>query len=307
LVNGIFLVSFFSEVSMPHYILGIDGGGTSCRAAVAGADGRILGRGKSGPANILTDPDNALIHIVGAATAAFEEANIAPSKIGSACALVGVAGSNVGDAVHYVMERLPFAKADIESDGLIALQGALGDSDGAVAILGTGSIYITRQADDIRYIGGWGFQIGDLGSGARLGHALLQESVLAFDNIHPSSPLTQAVMAEFNNDPREVVEFARASVPGAFGRFAPKVFQFAAENDPVAITLLQASAQTINEALDAVVAQGSRKLCLLGGLAPLYRPWLAERHQPLFVEPEADALTGSVALAAKRFAAGLAA
>jgi N-acetylglucosamine kinase-like BadF-type ATPase len=80
LVNGIFLVSFLSEVSMPHYILGIDGGGTSCRAAVAGADGRILGRGKSGAANILTDPDNALIHIVGAATAAFEEANIAPPK-----------------------------------------------------------------------------------------------------------------------------------------------------------------------------------------------------------------------------------
>ena len=59
---------------MPHYILGIDGGGTSCRAAVAGVDGRILGRGKSGAANILTDPDNALLHIVGAAKAAFEEA-----------------------------------------------------------------------------------------------------------------------------------------------------------------------------------------------------------------------------------------
>jgi glucosamine kinase len=130
---------------MPHYILGIDGGGTSCRAAVADAKGRILGRGKSGAANILTDPDNALIHIVGAATAAFEEANIASSKIGSASALLGLAGSNVGDAVHYVKERLPFAKADIESDGLIALQGALGDSDGAVAILGTGSIYIARQ------------------------------------------------------------------------------------------------------------------------------------------------------------------
>jgi glucosamine kinase len=289
---------------MPHYILGIDGGGTSCRAAVAGADGRILGRGKSGAANILTDPDNALIHIVGAATAAFEEANIAPSKIGSACALLGVAGSNVGDAVHYVKERLPFAKADIESDGLIALQGALGESDGAVAILGTGSIYISRQGDEIRYIGGWGFQIGDLGSGARLGHALLQESVLAFDRIHTSSPLTEAVMAEFNDDPRDVVEFARAAHPGEFGRFAPKVFEYAGRGDPVAITLLRAAAQTIDEALDAVVAQGSRKLCLLGGLAPIYRPWLAERHQPLFMEPEADALTGSVALAAKRFAAG---
>ncbi|CAN7326004.1 N-acetylglucosamine kinase [Rhizobium sp. LjRoot98] len=289
---------------MPHYILGIDGGGTSCRAAVAGADGRILGRGKSGAANILTDPDNALIHIVSAATAAFEEAGIAPSEIGSACALVGVAGSNVGDAVHYVKERLPFAKADIESDGLIALQGALGDSDGAVAILGTGSIYISRQGDEVRYIGGWGFQIGDLGSGARLGHALLQESVLAFDRIHPSSPLTDAVMAEFNNDPREAVEFARAAVPGEFGRFAPKIFDYAARNDPVAIALLKGCAQTVDEALDALVAQGSRKLCLLGGLAPIYRPWLAERHQPLFIEPEADALTGSVALAAKRFVTG---
>ena len=286
---------------MPHYILGIDGGGTSCRAAVAGADGRILGRGKSGAANILTDPDNALAHIVGAATAAFEDAHIAPGEVGSACALVGVAGSNVGAAVHYVKERLPFAKADIESDGLIALQGALGDSDGAVAILGTGSIYISRQGDQVRYIGGWGFQIGDLGSGARLGHALLQESVLAFDRIHPSSPLTDAVMAEFNNDPREAVEFARAARPGEFGRFAPKVFDYASRNDPVAIALVRRCAQTIDEALDVVVAQGSRRLCLLGGLAPIYRPWLAERHQPLFVDPEADALTGSVALAAKRF------
>ncbi|HTO34516.1 MAG TPA: N-acetylglucosamine kinase [Pararhizobium sp.] len=286
---------------MPHYILGIDGGGTSCRAAVADATGRILGRGKSGAANILTDPDNALIHIVGASKAAFEEAGIAPSVINSASALLGVAGSNVGDAVHYVRERLPFAKADIESDGLIALQGALGDSDGAVAILGTGSIYISRLGEEISYIGGWGFQIGDLGSGARLGHALLQESVLAFDHIHPSSPLTDAIMAEFNSDPREVVEFARAAHPGEYGRYAPKVFDYADREDPVAIALLKASAQTINEGLDVVVRRGSAKLCLLGGLAPLYRPWLAERHQPLFVESAADALTGSVALAAKRF------
>lgn len=114
-------------------------------------------------------------------------------------------------------------------------------------------------------------------------------------------------MAEFNNDPREVVEFARAARPGEFGRFAPWVFDHASRQDPVAIALLRSNAQTIDEALDAVVAQGSRRLCLLGGLAPIYRPWLAARHQPLFVEPEADALTGSVALAAKRFAAGFAA
>ncbi|MDQ0318314.1 glucosamine kinase [Pararhizobium capsulatum DSM 1112] len=286
---------------MPHYIIGIDGGGTSCRAALAGADGRILGRGKSGAANILTDPDTALVHIIGAAKAAFEDAGLDPECFTTTDALVGVAGSNVGEAVHYVKERLPFARADIESDGLIALQGALGDLDGAVAILGTGSIYISRIGGDVSYIGGWGFKVGDLGSGGRLGHALLQESLLAYDGIHPTSPLTDEVMAEFNNDPRDIVEFARLAHPGEFGRYAPKVFAHAERHDPVAVALLKASTQTIDEALDVVVSRGSRRICLLGGLAPFYRPWLADRHQPLFAESEADALTGSVALATKRF------
>ncbi|OAP41452.1 N-acetylglucosamine kinase [Sinorhizobium glycinis] len=286
---------------MTSYLIGIDGGGTSCRAAVAGPDGRILGRGKSGAANILTDPETALQNIADAARAAFEDAGLDPQGITSARAVVGVAGHNVGDAVHYVKRRLPFAAADIESDGLIALQGALGDRDGAVAILGTGTIYIARQGESVSYIGGWGFTIGDHGSGARIGHALLQESLLAHDGIHEGSPVTQSVLAEFNNDPRDVVDFARLAKPGEFGRYAPRVFDHAGRGDPVAARLLKAAATTVDEALDVVVSRGSRTICLLGGLAPLYRPWLAERHQPLFVEAEADALTGAVALAAARF------
>ncbi|TIS71459.1 MAG: N-acetylglucosamine kinase, partial [Mesorhizobium sp.] len=37
------------------FVLGIDGGGTSCRAALATADGAVVGRAKSGAANIRTD------------------------------------------------------------------------------------------------------------------------------------------------------------------------------------------------------------------------------------------------------------
>ncbi|WP_069308553.1 hypothetical protein [Methylobrevis pamukkalensis] len=36
--------------------------------------------------------------------------------------MLGLAGNNVGDAVAYVRARLPFASAEIVSDGLIALQ-----------------------------------------------------------------------------------------------------------------------------------------------------------------------------------------
>jgi glucosamine kinase len=286
---------------MTIYLIGIDGGGTSCRAAVAGSDGRIRARAQAGPANIHSDPDTALDNIADATCKAFNAAGIDTRSIASARAVVGVAGNNVGDAVHYVKNRLPFAEADIESDGLIALQGALGDEDGAVAILGTGTIYISRQRNAVTYTGGWGFTVGDLGSGARIGHALLQESLLAHDGIHEMSAVSASVLAEFKNDPRDIVEFARQAKPGAFGRYAPRVFEYAKQGDAVATRLLNEAAASVDEALDCLVARGTQKICLLGGLGPLYSSRIAPRHQNLMALPMGDALTGAVALAVSRF------
>lgn len=285
---------------MTDYILGIDGGGTSCRAAVARPDGTILGRGKSGSANILTDPNHAIISITEAARAAYRDAGLDEAGVDAASAFLGLAGTNVGDLTRYVHDRLPFRHTDIDSDGLIALQGAIGDKDGAVAILGTGSIYMGRKDGTVRYIGGWGFTVGDLGGGARIGHALLQEALLAHDGVHPRSGVTDAVLDEFRHDPRGIVEFARLSKPGDFGRYAPLVFDYARKNDPRAIALVEAGAAAVNESLDAIMAlAGAPCLCLLGGLAPLYPQWLCEKHRAILVEAEADALTGAVALAAK--------
>lgn len=287
---------------MTDYILGIDGGGTSCRAAVARPDGFILGRGKSGAANILTDPNNAIISITEAAKAAYRDAGLDEAGVNGATAFLGLAGTNVGDLTRYVHDRLPFRRTAIDSDGLIALQGAIGDEDGAVAILGTGSIYMGRKDGTVRYIGGWGFTVGDLGGGARLGHALLQEALLAFDGVHPRSPVTNAVIEEFKHDPRGIVEFARLSKPGDFGRFAPLLFDHARQGDAQAIAIVKTGAVAVNESLDAIMAlAGAPRLCLLGGLAPLYPQWLSEKHRSILIEAEADALTGAVALAAKSY------
>ena len=42
-------------VDVPGFLIGVDGGGTGCRAAVATPDGRILAEGKGGRANVSTD------------------------------------------------------------------------------------------------------------------------------------------------------------------------------------------------------------------------------------------------------------
>jgi glucosamine kinase len=284
-------------------VLGIDGGGTSCRAAVATAGGAILGRAKSGAANIRTDLTGARSSIVKAAELAFENAGLDPEKIVSTPALLGLAGSNVGTYRQQLEAILPFPKCAVESDALIALEGALGDRDGAIAILGTGSAYMVRRAGVPRTVGGWGFLVGDQGSGARIGRDLLEETLLGFDSIRPTSPLTKAVLAVFRDNPRDVVEFTTSAKPGDFGGFAPMVFEYAAKGDEVAEFILARAVKDIEASLEVLHLKDEEPLCLLGGLAALYAPRLLEAYRRRCREPLQDALGGAVAMAVRRFGA----
>ncbi|MCA3553720.1 MAG: ATPase, partial [Rhodobacter sp.] len=71
--------------------LGIDGGGTGCRAAVCDDAGRILGEGRAGPSNIASDPDGARANVLAAATRALP----AGATLGQLCSVMGLAGANV--------------------------------------------------------------------------------------------------------------------------------------------------------------------------------------------------------------------
>ena len=126
-------------------VIGIDGGGTSCRAAVATASGEILGRARSGAANIRTDLTGASANIVEAARLAFIDAGRDPALIAATPALLGLAGSNVGTYRQQLEAILPFSRNVVKSDALIALEGAVGTGDGAIAVLGTGTAYMARK------------------------------------------------------------------------------------------------------------------------------------------------------------------
>ncbi|APO75444.1 N-acetylglucosamine kinase protein [Rhizobium etli 8C-3] len=282
---------------MTELAIGIDGGGSSCRAAVADRRGNVLGRGKAGPANILSDLDGSLLNIVESAHDALREAGLPAETISKVSAVVGVAGANVGDYGARIERNLPFADGHVVTDALIALQGALGDSDGVIGAFGTGSVYNARRDGKLRGIGGWGFVVGDQASGARLGRDLLEKSLLAYDKVRPSSPLTAKLMAEYGGDPERVVEFAHASKPRDFARYAPLVFDYAAQGDKIAIGIIKDAALAIDENLDALLWPECPAICLLGGLAGAYEPWLAERHKALLRVPKGDVLQGAIELA----------
>ena len=283
------------------HVLGIDGGGTSCRAALATADGVVLGRAKSRAANIRTDLTGARANIVDAARQAFLAAGRDPELIPLTPAVLGLAGANVGTYRQQLEAILPFRSSRVETDAEIALEGAIGSGDGAMAILGTGTAYMVRKGGRARAIGGWGFQVGDQGSGARIGRDLLEQTLLAHDGVRPGSPLTAEMLAIFRGNPEDVVEFTTNAKPGDFGGFAPKVFDHAANGDAVAVAIVATAIRDVESALAALELLPGAPLCLLGGLAPLYAPLLAERYRAALKPANDDALGGAVALAARLF------
>ena len=280
------------------YVVGIDGGGTSCRAAVADGQGRILAQAKSGSANIRTDLEGARANIMAAVGEAAEEAGVAVAALAESVAVLGLAGGNVGDYSVRLKAMLPFRRSIVVNDGLIALHGALGRNDGAIAIVGTGSVFVSRRGERIRSIGGWGFQVGDLGGGARLGRQLLEEVLLAQDGVRAGSALTARVMAMFGGQPGRIVDQVRDATPGFYGSFAPLLVEAAAAGDAVAEEILQAGCRDVERMLDAIVEPDVDRLCLLGGLADTYSQRLGARFRSMLRPPIGDALQGAAAMAA---------
>lgn len=281
--------------------LGIDGGGTGCRAMLCDEGASPLGLGNSGAANIMTNFDGACANILEASQMALLNAGIDADELSRIPAFLGLAGANSGDAAIRIKEQLPFSSSVIETDARISLEGAIGPEDGASAIIGTGTVYIYRIDGVVRTAGGWGFTVGDFASGAWLGRYLLQEALLSYDGIHAGSPLTAQILSDFENDPHKIMEYAHTAKPGVFGTYAPTIFEFIKRKDPIALKIVTEAVSEIEDTLASILKDDVSPLCMLGGLGPVYTDFLSETYRRRVRPPIADAVTGAAQLAVKTF------
>jgi glucosamine kinase len=271
--------------------LGVDGGGTGCRAAVADEDGRILGAGRAGPANIASDPEGALRNILAAAWAAMTEAARPPAEFSALRAGLGLAGANASGTGDRLRAALPFARVRIETDAIAAVKGALGDEDGIVAALGTGSVFAVQRAGAILQIGGWGLVLGDEGSGAWIGRALCARALRATDGFVPLTPLLRDLLAR-HGGPLGLVSFSLSARPADFAALAPLTVD---SDDPAALAVMDRAAADVAEAVDLLQAGEPRPVVFLGGLGPILARRLAGRWPVR--EPLGTALDGALRLA----------
>src|SRR5258708_10593445 len=120
--------------------LGIDGGGSRCRARIEDEYGAALGEGSSGPATTRLGIDQAWRSILQACAAAAEQAGIAREDFARLHAGIGLSGLGRRGA-QAALEQLahPFASVRFISDGLASCLGAPVGVVGAIVVADTGA------------------------------------------------------------------------------------------------------------------------------------------------------------------------
>ena len=113
----------------PPFLIGVDGGGTGCRVAVATPDGRILAEATGGRANVSTDCAAAIDNILTATREAVAQAGLDLSHMSRAVAHLGLAGYTGPEWGPRVQAGLPFAKSVVTEDTTTTLVGAVGAQD----------------------------------------------------------------------------------------------------------------------------------------------------------------------------------
>ena len=274
-----------------HFCLDI--GGTTTRGALFSTDGKILGRATAtGAALSLGAGYTAgIIREVWQQIKKTMDAKLPPqNQIGI---VAGIAGATIpGEAAKLAEILSEFAGLRIVSDGYGALIAATDGTPGTLISIGTGTTGMRLfENGECIACSGWGFPIGDQGSGAWLGLCAMQDLTKYIDGIAPvraiPSDFVSQIMALSGADRLDILDWQKNAKPKAFASLAPVIVNFAQQGDEYCVSLMQRAAREIAELAQTLLSQNpgvrttdsdAKFVWLSGGLSDPLLPYLKSRQ-----------------------------
>ena len=254
-------------------VLAVDGGGSKTIAWIANvrsSSGRcsveleVVGRGQAGPSNPRSVGfETALANIGLAVTMALEQASMGSSSIAVAClSLAGAGRSEEQNRVRAWADGRRLANQTIVMDDVEPLRlAAMYEQDmspsvaastweqSVTLVVGTGSIACGRNGEHrSARVGGWGYLLGDEGSGFAIGMAGLRAICHSHDRGEEATPFQSALLKQLGlSTPAELVGFVyKTPLPRAqIAELSGSVLTHA-DQDPVASKIL-------TDSIDAMV------------------------------------------------------
>ena len=266
------------------YIIGIDGGGTRTVGILATGTGAHLAQVESGPSNYHvvgeTETQAVLENVIGELR---EKAEILSTA--SICFCLGMAGLGRAEdkkIIGRICEELGISGNRILThDAHIALVGGTEKQRGVIVISGTGAIVYGINADGKEArASGWGYLLGDEGSGYDIAIKGLRAVVRAADGRGSSTDLTNRILNELKlNAPDELIRWVHAASRDTIALLSEIVFDAARSSDTIAEQIVDDATDELVCAANSVLKQlefdGTFDIVLSGGNLV---------HQPMFAE-----------------------
>lgn len=296
---------------MSKVLIGADVGGTKTAVAVS-QDGNVVGRAE-GPGAAVR-PGRALAS-ASTITEVVRRALSTAGRLTGDVLVIGAAGAGrepERDELRKALRSENVASnVVVTTDIEIALAAAFAEGPGIVVSAGTGSVAVGRdQSGKQHRIGGYGWQMGDEGSGYAIGRASLGAVSRARDDRSPNTALSERLLeATRSTDFDALVRWAAGASPAEVAALAPHVLAVAAEGDPLAQGIADYAARELSQLALCLLPKMDLtppvRVAVTGGLLtpdqPLRRTLLAKlAEEPAFQPTDApvDAVAGALRLAA---------
>ncbi|QGQ94213.1 N-acetylglucosamine kinase [Paenibacillus psychroresistens] len=249
--------------------IGIDGGGTKTLCILGDQNGRILAEGRGESSSVKSRSWEevkrvllSLIHEV------LVRSGTDASSLGGV--FLGLAGSDRPEdrkrIVDWLQTELPEGVTiTVHNDAVTALAAGTWGQRGIVLISGTGSIaygFDPATGEFVR-VGGWGYLLGDEGSGFDLGQKALMAVMQEYDGRGESTALTKLVLERWElQHPGQLINtiYGQENVRTAIADGSKLVLQAAAAGDSVAVKLVEEAIKELEKLVQTATAQLMSKL-----------------------------------------------
>jgi N-acetylglucosamine kinase-like BadF-type ATPase len=238
-------------------ILGIDGGATRTDAILSDEEGHILGRGVGGPSNYnVVGIEAAKASLKQAIEGALSDAQQDVQEVKAAA--VGVPCRDEPPPIsEWFANRLSNAKTIVVPDYELVLPAGTPQGWGVSIISGTGSVAFGRNPQGQRAMtGGWGYILGDEGSGYAIGLAALRSVARAQDGRSPRTMLTELILEawglkDLNDLSRRV--YHGGTTHADIAALTSVVIEAAAASDAIALSLTREAGSELALSVAALV------------------------------------------------------
>jgi N-acetylglucosamine kinase-like BadF-type ATPase len=241
------------------HVLGIDAGGTKTHALLADQDGAVVAAASGPGANLRTHGELQVEKVLHALVERTEgEAGVKADAIA-----LGIAGADRADdqeVLRAILRRIGFRdRVVVTNDARIAFVAGSPGRVGLAVVCGTGSIAWGRNSrGEIARAGGWGWHVGDEGSGFWIGERAIRAALRASDGRGPETALTAALLEHFRLSRMD--QLVRRVYDGEYPRhevalFAVRVAAAAGAGDPVAASILADAAEELVLAATSVISR----------------------------------------------------